>query len=50
MIQKEKDAQVFAVEKTLEQNKQQADGHLIRAVKPGANSRSRGSLDVLFKD
>lgn len=44
MIQKEKDAQVFAVEKTLEQNKQQADGHLIRNSKtkvqiPGPEGR-----------
>lgn len=50
MIQKEKDVQVFAVEKTLEQNKQQAYGHLVRNSKTRCKFQAQRVADVLFKD
>lgn len=50
VIRKEKDAQVFAVEKTLEQNKQQAYGHLVRNSKARRKVQAQRVTDILFKD
>lgn len=50
MIQKEKDAQVFAVQKTLEHNKQQAYGHLVRNSKTRCKVQAQRVADVLSKD